>query len=374
MDDMTSLIRYLIGASRIKYEVLEQLYATIPTMQYRMGVMYVDAHSIFYRLFREKDLAASYSDTKVELVRDLVVGFFNVLGHYRRFMATRLQMDNDIYVFFNPEITKYHKKYYDGYGADKYKRYDETHPDYGFHASAIRQAYAFIVSLAPYFEGIYCIDSIGVDEYALMARMDFADDIFYTIYSRNMYCTQFIRKNVVQLYNRRDNSHIITESNCYSKGILYEKKTEASEKLTPDMLPLLWTLGGCKDVNVEPSKVVSGISPMVRIANKMVEAGDLTPGMSIQSFLEVAPKYVKSKFSVQTERAELERRYKVLSAKVAAAAITPDQVAKVRSMCYDIFDENELEQLNELLALGEVDPELLEIGNLNMSEAVRYEY
>ncbi|MCM1295033.1 MAG: hypothetical protein NC311_05780 [Muribaculaceae bacterium] len=289
-------------------------------------------------------------------------------------MATRLQMDNDIYVFFCPDQPKYHKKYCPDYGKDRYKRYDTKHPDFGFHAEAIREAYKFIVSLSPYFEGIYCIDDIGVDEFTLMARMDFADDIFYTIYSRNMFCTQFIRKNVVQLYNRRDNSHIITEANCYEKGILYEKKTEASSKLTHDMLPLLWTLGGCKDVNVEPSSVVSGISPMVRIANRMVDAGDLTPGMSIQSFLDVAPKYVKSKVSVQADRAELERRYKVLSTRVAAAAVTSDQVAKVRSMCYDIFDETELEQLNELLALGEVDPELLEIGNLNLSEAVRYEY
>lgn len=376
MEDLTSLIRYLIGASRIKYEVLENLYATIPTMQYRMGVMYVDAHSIFYRLFREKDFSTVYADNMNELVRDLVVGFFNVLGHYRRFMATRLQMDNDIYVMFNPTMPKWHEYYmdYNGWCHDKYKRYDQKHPDYGFHAKAIRKAYSFIVGLSPYFEGIYCIDNDGIDEFALMARMSFADDIFYTIHSRNVYCTQFLRKNVVQLVNRRDNSRIISESNCYKDGVLYDKKTEACDKLTPDMLPLIWTLGGCSDVGVKPSEVVSGLSPAIRIANKMAEAGDLVPGMSIQSFLDAAEKYVKTKVSMKAERKTLERRYKVLSAHMAGAAITTDQVARVKSMCYDVFDETELEQLNEMLALGEVDPELLEIGNLNMSEAVRYDY
>ena len=117
MEDLTSLIRYLIGASRIKYEVLENLYATIPTMQYRMGVMYVDAHSIFYRLFREKDFSTVYADSMNELVRDLVVGFFNVIGHYRRFMATRLQLDNDIYVMFNPDLPKWHEHYTDRMGG-----------------------------------------------------------------------------------------------------------------------------------------------------------------------------------------------------------------------------------------------------------------
>lgn len=376
MEDLTSLIRYLIGASRVKYEVLENLYATIPTMQYRMGVMYVDAHSIFYRLFREKDFSTVYADSMNELVRDLVVGFFNVIGHYRRFMATRLQLDNDIYVMFNPDLPKWHEHYTDknGWCHDKYKRYDQKHPDYGFHAKAIRKAYSFIVGLSPYFEGIYCIDSTGIDEFALMAGMGFSDDTFYTIYSRNMYCTQFVRKNVVQLVNRRDNSRVITAGNCYSDGVLFDKKTEASDKLTPDMLPLIWTLGGCSDVGVKPSAVVSGLSPAIRIANKMAETGDLVPGMSIQSFLDVAGQYVKSKVAFQSERKTLERRYKVLSAHMAGAAITADQVAKVKAMCYDVFGETELEQLNEMLALGEVDPELLEIQNLNMSEAVQYDY
>ena len=207
-----------------------------------------------------------------------------------------------------------------------------------------------------------------------MAGMGFSDDTFYTIYSRNMYCTQFVKKNVVQLVNRRDNSRVITAGNCYSDGVLFDKKTEASDKLTPDMLPLIWTLGGCSDVGVKPSAVVSGLSPAIRIANKMAGAGDLVLGMSIQSFLDVAGQYVKSKVVFQSERKTLERRYKVLSAHMAGAAITADQVAKVKAMCYDVFGETELEQLNEILALGEVDPELLEIQNLNMSEAVRYDY
>lgn len=373
MDNVSSLIRYLIGASRVKFEILEQLYSKVDTKGYRMGVMYVDAHSIFYRLFREKELAGAYTDGYQELVRDLVVGFLNVLGHYRRFMATRLHLDNDIYVVFCPNKPKYNTSLYPDYYKDKYKRYDISHPDYGFHAKAVREAYDFIVGLSPYFEGIYCISCPGVDEYAMMARMGFCDDIFYTIFSRNMYCTQFLKKNVVQLYNQRDKSHLITEKTCYSDGILFERKTVASDRLTPSMAPLLWSLGGCKDVGVEPTKSVSGISPMIRIANKMVDAFELTPDMSLQSFLEKVPTYLKSKVQLKSELSEIERRYKVLNANIAGAAITSDQIVKVKSQCYDIYNETELEQLNDLLALGEDDPDVIEIGNLNMSETPVYD-
>lgn len=373
MTDSSSLVRYLIGASRVKFEVLESLYSGIDSSKYRMGVMYVDAHSIFYRLFREKDLASTYSDGYQPLVRDLVVGFFNVIGHYRRFMATRLHLDNDIYVLFCPYLPKYQAKLYPDYCKDKYKKYSIDHPDYGFHAKAVRDAYDFIVGLSPYFEGIYCIKCPGIDEFSMIGRMGFADDILYTIFSRNVYCVQYLQDNVVQFYNRRDKSHLITKSTCYSDGILMERKTEASEKLTPDMAPLLWTLGGCKDICMDPCNSVSGITQMVRIANKMVDAGDLVSGMSLQSFLDILPKYLKSKVSIASEKAELERRYKVLNGMIAGAAMTSDQIAKVKAQCYDVYNENELEQLNELLALGEVDPDLLEIGNLNMSEAPRYE-
>ena len=47
MFEETSLVRYMIGASRIKFEVLDKLYQGIDVSKYRMGVIYVYSHSIF---------------------------------------------------------------------------------------------------------------------------------------------------------------------------------------------------------------------------------------------------------------------------------------------------------------------------------------
>lgn len=383
MEENNSLIRYIIGASRIKFEVLDQLYAGINMNQYRMAVMYVDAHSIFYRLYKERNLANLYSTNKSELIRDLVIGFLNVLGHYRRYMATRMGLDNDIYVMFNRESPRYNEKCYEGFNKKLYSRYNPDDPNFGFISSALEISWQFILGLSPYFEGIYCIDNTGIDDFALMSKLGFADDIFYTIYSKNMYGTQLIRPNVVQLFNRRDNSRLITEGSCYKNGILFDLKTKASEKLTPDMLPLLWTFSGCTDVSVANTKYVQRISTMIKAANNMANDGILICGMSIQSFLDSIGDYITSnnttsgcsiKLAIKIDRNQLIKRYRALSPQLAAAAITSDQWAKITAQLYDIYDENELEHLNDLLASGNVDPMLLEITNLNMSIAPKYDY
>ena len=375
-----SLIRYIIGASRIKYEVLDNLYAGINTSQYRMGVMYIDAHSIFYRLYKERELANLYSAQKDELVRDLVVGFFNVVGHYRRYMATRMRLDNDIYVMFNRKSPKYNAHFYPNFNQKLYKRYDTSDPNFGFISDALNVAWSFILELSPYFEGIYCMDNSGIDDFAMMVRIGFADDIFYTIYSRNMYGTQLIRPNAVQLFNRRDSSRLITYGTCYKKGILYDLKTQADATLTPNLLPLIWTFSGCGDVSVQSTKYISRISTMIKGLNDMAHDNALSANMSIHSFLDTISNYITlstrcpSSLVLKIDRPILENRYKALSATLASNAITSDQWAKITAQLYDVYNENELEELNNVLAIGNVDPELLEVTNLNMSVAPRYSY
>lgn len=374
MDDNTSMIRYIIGSSRIKFEVLDQLYAPISYKPYRMAVMYIDAHSIFYRLYRQSDMTAIYVDNKEELVRDLVVGFMNVIGHYRRYMATRMKMDNDIYVVFNRQPAKYNISFCPEFCSKLVDRYSLDNDKHRFVNEALDTAWSFILGLSPYFEGVYCIDNSGIDDFALINRFGFADDIFYTIFSRNMYGTQLVKDNVVQLYNQRDKSRLITKETCYKNGILYERKQQAHYLLTPDMLPLLWCLGGCSDVNIKRVRYVAGITDMVKCASTAASLGDLVPGTSIQSFLDMIGSYIKSgSLRIKVDRSFLENRFKALSAPLASTAITSNQIARITSQCYDLFAETELEQLNDLLSVGSFDPELLEIENLNMSHAMRYD-
>ena len=371
--DDGSLVRFIIGAMNIKYDVLDELFQDIDVQDYRMGILLVDGHSIFARLYHDKKIAGFYAGTGVEMVRDLVVGFMNLLAHYRRYFATRLHLDNDIYVMFNRTKPIYNATYCSSFNEDRLDRYDETDPTYGFTSKSLSLAWEFILGLSPYFEGIYCLDNTGIDDYALMARMAFPDDVFVTVLSTSDYGTQLLRKNWVLLHPKRDNSYIITRKTCYKHGILRGLKYKASDKLTPEMLPLYWSIEGCKDVSVPSLKLISPKN-LLEGMGKMAEEGNLTEETTIAGFLENLPPYVSlSTVQLKISKSRIEDRYKALSARLSGIAITSDQLGRISAQLYDIYNQTELENLNEILVQGRLDPEILHLENLNMSAGVSRE-
>lgn len=366
--DEQSLVRFLIGANCVKYDILDELYREINKTDYRMAVLLVDAHSVFGRLYHDKRIASFYAGAREEMIRDLVVGFLNVLGHYRRYMASRLGLDNDIYVVFNRKKPTYNDTYCRGFNETRIERYDPSDPDFGFTTQALTTAWEFIQGLAPYFEGIYCLDNSGIDDYAVFGRMEFDNpDTLVTMLSTNVYGTQLLSKNWVMLHPKRDRSYLITRKTCYKKGILRDLKYEASELLTPEMLPLYWSLVGCRDVNVPNLKLVSPRN-LIDGMGQMAADGYLTKETTISGFLENVGTYVSlSVPQLKSSKSRIEDRYKALSARMSALAITSSQLARITAQIYDLENQNELEQLNEILVQGRLDPEIINLENLNMA-------
>lgn len=371
--DNDSLVKFLIGMNQTKYAVLEELYRPYRDRNYELGVLLVDAHGIFSRLYREKKLASIYAGNRAELIRDLVVGFLNVLGHYRRFLALRLGLDNDIYVMFNRVQPVYNRNYFRDFNEELVRRYDPADVTYGFTNQALEAAWSYILGLSPYFEGIYCLDNGGIDDFGLMRSLEYDDKVLVTILSRNVYGNQLLRnEHWVQLHAKRDKSYLITRENCYAKGLLAETKVVASEKLTPEMLPLIWSIMGCKSVSMGSMKLVQNIKTMITGMNKMADDGYLTPDTTITGFLENVGPYVSlSTVQLKSSKSRIEDRYKALSARLSARSITSDQLARINAQVYDIYNQAELEQLNELLAKSRLDPEILHLENLGMSAGVR---
>lgn len=376
--DSFTMVRYLIGASRIKFSILEELYKDVDPSRYKLMVMYIDAHSIFYRLYREKAIGIITTEDIPMLVRDIVIGFWNVIGHYRRFIATRLRLDNDIFVMFNRKKSAYHNELIDGYNEKVIDRYRADNKDYQVLNVVIEQAWEFICSLSPYMEGIYCLQNDGIDDFALMQRIGLDNpDYYYTIFSRNAYTFQFIKPNVSVLYGKRDNSYLVTDKNWVTDGVLHDKKSDGVSQvlLTPNMLPLAWAFVGCPDVSVKHSKHVSMMPFILRKMTTLAEAEDLFPGISFDSFLEIIKDHLNtSRMAIKADKDNLSDRYKAFSGYLSAASISKDKMLKIVAQCNDVFNENELERLNALLAEGSNDPDVLDLTNLNMSEGIRNYY
>lgn len=366
----SSMVRYLIGRARIKYSVLDQLFRGVYIQQPGV-VMFVDASSILYRLYRNRDLDMIYSVDPSIIIKDLVISFLNTLAHYRRYMMTRLNKTNDIIVFFNRIPPDYQTMIYPDYRKSWYKLFDPKHPDFGPLTAIVEEAFNFIQGLVPYFEGIYVIDNIGVDDFTAMYHMMNSPkykDWYHLIFSRNMLTTQMIGHSCSVLYNKRDDSYMITNGTVFKNGILKGRKTGASENLTPKMLPFIWTLGGCSDIDLKKSKYANGVADAVKMLNPLADQRLLQDTMSIQGFLKELAKNVKeNQVELKSIPDQLVNRYRILNLQFTSAALTDSQKINIWKSCVDLYDQFGLEEINDRLAMIGSSEELLEITNLNMS-------
>lgn len=367
--EMNSMIKYLVGASRIKFSVLDEIFKEIHINQ-DMIVMYVDAHSILYRLYRLKSLDSIYSLPAEVAVKDLVVSFINVLGHYRRYFATHLGKTNDIIVTFNRKLPNYQGSIDPDYQHKLYEIYEPDHKDYSALTEIVDTAIQFIKSIVPYFEGIYFLENEGIDDYAAMYYMMTSEKyngVYNLIFSRNILPTQLIGNTCSQLYNKRDSSYLITNNTVYQNGILKDRKTVASENLTSDLLPFIWTLSGCSDIGLKKSKYVGSTTGIVKLFNKLVDQHIIKPGMSIQSFLKEISDYVNNGAEFRMSMNKMMDRYRLVNISLATSAISKSQAINLWKNVFDLYDQEGLELINDKLAEINGDAELLEITNLNMA-------
>lgn len=373
-----SMMKFLIGRSRIKYAVLDELFRTIYIPQDKV-VFHVDASAILYRLYRNKDLDMIYSVDQDIAIRDLVISFLNVLAHYRRYLVTRLHKTNDILVYFNHKEPGYQRILFSNYRKEWYDGL-KNQMNFGPLNHIIEEGFRFIQGLIPYFEGIYMVNGDGVDDFTAMYHTIHSKyygnekNWYHIIFSRNMLSTQMVDGHCCQLYNKRDDSYIIDLNTVYKNGILKGRKTAASDHMTAKFLPFIWTLGGCTDISLKKSKYMNGVADAVKSLNPIVDHRALTDDMSIQAFIKALSNYIEPSAELRLVPTDLINRYRMLDLSLSAAAITEDQKIKIWKNHFDLYDQTGLEEINDHLSNMGENADLLEITNLNMSTCYDNKY
>ena len=373
MDNVFSMIHYLIGRSRIKYTILDEIFRSVYIPKENHLVFHMDMSSILYRLYREKDLDTIQSVPYEVAVKDLVISIMNTIGHYRRYFTTRLGMSNTIILYFNQVEPSYQSIIFDKYRSSWYKLLNIKNITFGPINQLVNDAVDFIKGIVPYFDGIYFLSSSGVDDYTAInhvMKSRLYKDCYHLIFSRNMLPTQLIGANCSQLYNKRDDSYLISNGTVFKNGILKGRKTGASDNLTPHSLPFIWTLGGCSDIDLKKSKFANGIADAVKLVNPMADQGFFSNSVSIQSFLKEFAKYTTKGSSVElkTIPENMVNRYRILNLDLCEAAMTDAQKINLWKGHIDLYDQTGLEEINDKLSSIGANEQLLEITNLNMSE------
>lgn len=365
-----SMLHYLIGRARIKYSIMDDLFRPVFIPQDRV-VMYIDASAILYRLYREKDLDMIYSVPKAVAVKDLVISFLNTIGHYRRYMMTRMHKTNDIVIFMDNKAPDYQTMIFPDYRKSWYHLAKGKNIDFDPLNDILYSAMEFIRSLIPYFEGIYLVDTDKTDTYTAIAHYmesNYYKDFFHIIFSRNLLVSQLVGPNCVQLYNKRDDSYLITFDSVYRNGVLKGRKTKAGDNMNAEMLPFIWTLGGCSDIDLKKSKYANGVADAVKILSPLVAQGYIKSDMSIQQFLKELSKHLPDG-SIELRMAPevMINRYRILNLRLCAASLSDNVKINLWKDHIDLYDQTGLEDINDRLTLLDTSEELLEITNLNMS-------
>lgn len=367
----SSMAKFLVGRSRIKYTVLDQLFRSIH-IPYDRVVMYIDMSSILYRLYRKSDLDAIYGIPPEVVTKDLVLSILNTVGHYRRYFMTRLGISNDIILIRNRTRPDFQTLLFPGYRRKWFDMIDPKNAEFGPLTAVIDTAYGFIESIVPYFEGIYCMDAHGVDDYTVIQHLKnskyYGEGWYHLIFSRNVLPTQLVGPDCSVLYNKRDDSYLISNFNLYTDGLLRGRKTGASENLSANLLPFIWCMGGCSDIELKHTKYSSGISDMVKKLNPLVDQGLIRNDMSIQAFLKELSNHMPDhKTELRSLPEELINRHRIVDLSLSARAMTQSQEIDLWKNHVDLFDQNALEDINERLMDIDSDGEIIDIDNLNMS-------
>ena len=373
MDNIFSMIHYLIGRARIKYTILDEIFHSVYIPKENHLVFHVDASSILYRLYREKDLDTIENVPYEVAVKDLVVSFINAIGHYRRYFVTRLGMSNSIMIYFNKIQPIYQSMIFGDYRKSWYNLLKGKNAAFTGINQLVEDAMTFIGGLVPYFDGIYMMSSDGVDDYTAMKHVMKSNkykDCYHLIFSRNLLTTQLIDPNCSVLYNKRDDSYLISNGTVFKNGVLKGRKTGASENLCAQNLPFVWCLGGCSDIDLKPSKFANGIADAVKLINPMADNGFFSGSVSIQSFLKEFSKYTKKGSAAELKLLpeNLINRYRILNLDLCEAAMTDAQKINLWKNHIDLYDQTGLEDINNKLADIGASEQLLDISNLNMSE------
>ena len=371
-----SLVKYLIGSTMVKYETMDEMFKNV-NIKPDQVVFHLDAWHIFKRFFRNK--SASFFTTVPEdvLVKEITIGFINIIGHYRKYIAAKLKKDNVFLIYFNPGRSIYHVQYDTNYKADIVALlYDKHHKDYAVVNAVLLKSLKMLMDLVTRIEGVYWLYNYGIDTPTAMCytiNTPAYRDSFHILFSREEQLGELVDDNCIQFIQRRkkDNSFLVCKSN-FAENILYNSKNKGVMKhLSPKSLRFYFALNGCSDIGEK--RIIVGTSPgVLNTLDKLYKEEKINDLSSIQTVMtevsNLSKPYAKK---IEANYDHIITRYKLYDLWLAARSISKTAVGHMFHAHFDLYDQETLEKLNEYLIAIDERNDIISLENLNMTKAVK---
>lgn len=360
--DQISMVPRLINSSKIKYAVLDELFKNIQIQEETVN-LYIDGYYIFYKLYQASYRVDIYRTDMEDFILETVTAFLNVLGHYRRYIITRLGKNNRIFVVYNRTKPSYQSDQYPKYGKQYYERLYPTNFDYGVINTLIEQAVTMAADMCQYFEDIFVVDSKKIEDHVTIAYLRQMYNGFNIYLSRSELIYLLLDEHSCMIYPKRDNSEIFTLSNCFYKhfrSVKYKPRC-----LSADHALYYLALSGVKSRNI-PGTCVKGSVQGAKILDSMISNGLMDTHPSIKSSIDYLPRYIGRELS-QDEKTSITLLYNAINIRSALAAMTNAQVTRINNSLINLYDQASLEEINQLIGS---QAEVINISDLNMNQAI----
>lgn len=361
--DPKSMTNILIGASRIKFSVLDELFEKVTLPPGKVNLI-IDGYAMWRRLYQPEFAAdIDRNDTDV-FVQEFVSSSLNTIAHYRRYLVTRMHRNNRIFIVWNRSCPDYQISLLDTYGESYFDKFFPDDHVFGALNKAMRKSIEFLKEMVQYFEGVYYLDTDGIDDHVAVKiiKDEYPKDGFI-LYTKNELWLQHCDHKTVVIRPNRDDSKFITEDTI--SKFLFRKQKYDGENIDADNIRHLFALSGASVRDIEP---VSGyrLVSISKAIDKMVKKDVYLPDMNIRNFIETLNGFVKRPYT-ESEMEDAEKNFKCIDAKLSLAAVPKGRIKKVLQSRIDLYDAVGLQELNDTFEDAE---DVINISDLNLTDAL----
>ena len=367
---MNNIVNLAINASRIKYDVLDDILADVKIRPHMVNI-FIDLYSVIYRLFSDNIIDHIHNSEKKKstIVINIVISVINTVAHYRNYFSS-IGKDNRVFLLFSRSAPSFQTHYMPSYGEKYYVKFSPNNVKFSEINEMVWKAVEFIKDAFQYIEDIFYIDCDGVEEFsAIKYIMDCNEAIkdFNVIISKNELMMELISERAVIIYPKRDDSYVITKDNWAStvvKGTSYKPKTWIS----PIYIPIYLAIKGVKSRKTSTSYRKGTVSTMKLIAE--VSRKFNLRETSMYTFLSALEDTIPpSRFPSKSQSDELIMFHHIITLNNTLNAMFSYQRESILSQIYNIFDRDALEKINEMLST-EFD-DIIELNLLERSFGYR---
>ncbi|WPH64277.1 hypothetical protein [Staphylococcus phage vB_StaM_PB50] len=360
------IIERIINSKKLNYNKMTELVSPyIEGGRFRGNTnnnnvtIYIDINNVIKQLYSPQ-VSENFTHLKTKNRLNLVVELVNIIGHYRHFFASRLNMHSRFFLFYSDKESIYHTSVDPDYKKEYYKKMNEDNITYRDINKTISITLELVKTIVKYIPNAYYIDTYKIEPtilpYYIMEKTTIDNENDYSLIVSNdkIYRQLLDYKDRLLLLELRgsEKSKVISKENIKGEIFSSSTKKDINDFMNIDsgIIDIFNLFSDHKD---QEYKSISGYGPVttIKLLDKMIEDTKLSPLKEYNNetlLRETFKDYLK-----EEKLEELIKRFKLFDQKHIVDEIDGSKIQNIlSSQIIDFNDPLEIKRLNDELFIN----------------------